>query len=50
MDVFAWKNIEEWVATLRFAPVTNTTVRLDYHNFSLFTTSDAWYQSLRFAR
>jgi hypothetical protein len=45
MDVFSWKNVEEMVATIRFAPLPKTTVRIDYHDFSLFTTSDAWYRS-----
>lgn len=45
MDAFAWKNLEEWVATVRFTPLPKTTVRLDYHDFSLFTTSDAWYRA-----
>lgn len=45
MDLFAWKNVEEWVATLRFSPLPNTTVRLDYHDLSLYTTSDAWYRA-----
>lgn len=45
MDAFAWKNLEEWVATVRFTPLPKTTVRIDYHDFSLFTTSDAWYRA-----
>jgi hypothetical protein len=45
MDAFAWKNMEEFVATLRFVPLPKTTLRVDYHVFTLFTTSDAWYRA-----
>jgi len=45
MDVFAWKNLEEWTATARFSPLPKTTVRVDFHGFSLFTASDAWYRA-----
>ncbi len=45
MDVFAWKNLREFVATVRFTPVPKTTVRLDYHDLSLFTAQDAWYRA-----
>lgn len=45
MDVFAWKNLREFVATARFAPLPKTTVRLDWHDFSLFTAHDAWYRA-----
>ena len=45
MDAFAWKNMEEWVATLRFTPLPKTLLRIDWHDFALFTTSDAWYRA-----
>lgn len=45
MDAFSWKNVAEWVATIRFAPLPKTVVRLDYHDFALFTTADAWYRA-----
>jgi hypothetical protein len=45
MDVMAWKNLREVVATLRFTPVAKTAVRIDYHQFSLFSNQDAWYRA-----
>jgi hypothetical protein len=45
MDVMAWKNLREVVATLRFAPVAKTAVRIDYHQFALFSNQDAWYRA-----
>ncbi len=45
MDLFSWKNLEEWVATVRCSPLPDLTLRVDYHDFSLFTTSDAWYRA-----
>lgn len=45
MDVFAWKNLREVVATLRFTPAPKTTARIDYHHFSLYTSQDAWYRA-----
>ena len=45
MDVFAWKNLREAVATVRFAPASAMTVRLDYHLFSLYSSADAWYRA-----
>jgi hypothetical protein len=45
MDVFAWKNLREFVATARFIPMPKTAVRLDYHQFSLYSSQDAWYRA-----
>jgi hypothetical protein len=45
MDVFAWKNLREAVATLRFNPVPTVAARVDYHVFSLYSTQDAWYRA-----
>lgn len=45
MDAFAWKNLREFVATVRFSPVPKTVVRLDYHRFSLYSEQDAWYRA-----
>jgi len=45
MDVFAWKNLREFVATARFTPLAKTVVRLDYHRFSLYSSQDAWYRA-----
>jgi len=45
MDAFAWKNLREGVATVRFAPLPKTTVRVDYHRFSLYSSQDAWYRA-----
>jgi hypothetical protein len=45
MDLFAWKNLEEWVATIRCTPLPDLTLRADYHDLSLYTTSDAWYRA-----
>ncbi|MEO6992547.1 MAG: alginate export family protein [Lacunisphaera sp.] len=45
MDAFAWKNIREAVASVRFVPVAKTTLRIDYHRFSLYTDEDAWYRA-----
>jgi hypothetical protein len=44
MDVIGWKNMREFVATARFVPVAKTSVRVDYHWFSLFSAQDAWYR------
>jgi hypothetical protein len=44
MDVIGWKNLREWVATARFTPLPKTAVRIDYHDFSLYTAQDAWYR------
>ena len=44
MDVIGWKNLREYVATARFTPLPKTTVRLDYHWFSLYSSQDAWYR------
>lgn len=45
MDVFAWKNLREAVASVRLSPVAKTTLRIDYHRFSLSTAQDAWYRA-----
>jgi len=45
MDVFAWKNLREAVATTRFVPLPKTSMRLDYHWFSLYSSQDAWYRA-----
>jgi hypothetical protein len=45
MDVFAWKNIREVTATLRFTPLPKTVVRIDYHRLSLYSSQDAWYRA-----
>jgi len=45
MDVFAWKNLREAVATVRFVPIPKTSVRIDYHRFSLYSNQDAWYRA-----
>ena len=45
MDVFAWKNLREAVATVRFNPCAKTTVRIDYHTFDLYSNQDAWYRA-----
>jgi len=45
MDAFAWKNLREAVATARFAPWAKTSVRVDYHRFSLYSSQDAWYRA-----
>lgn len=45
MDLFAWKNLREAVGTVRFSPVSKTTVRIDYHLFSLYSSRDAWYRA-----
>jgi hypothetical protein len=45
MDVFAWKNLREAVATARFVPLPKTSVRLDYHWFSLYSSQDAWFRA-----
>ena len=44
MDAMAWKNMREFVATVRFVPLPQTAVRVDYHWFSLYSTQDAWYR------
>jgi len=44
MDLIAWKNMREFVATARCTPLPKTLLRLDYHWFSLFSSQDAWYR------
>jgi hypothetical protein len=44
MDVIGWKNLREFVATARLVPLPKTTVRIDYHDFSLYSSQDAWYR------
>jgi alginate export protein len=45
MDLFAWKNIHNPVASLKFAPDPKVTVQLDGHGFWLVTNEDAWYRA-----
>jgi hypothetical protein len=45
MDLFAWKNLRETVATVRYAPRPQFSTRLDYHVFSLYSSQDAWYRA-----
>ena len=45
IDAFAWKNLREFVATVRFTPLPKTAVRIDYHRFSLYSSQDAWYRA-----
>ena len=45
MDVFAWKNLREAVASARVTPLPAISVRLDHHWFSLYTSQDAWYRA-----
>jgi hypothetical protein len=42
MDLITWKNLREYVGTIRFAPAPKTSVRVDYHRFGLYSTQDAW--------
>ncbi len=44
MDVISWKNLREFVATVRFTPLPKVAARIDYHWFSLYTAKDAWYR------
>lgn len=44
MDLIAWKNLKEFVATVRANPLPQLALRADYHMFSLYTSSDAWYR------
>jgi len=52
MDLFAWKNIHNLAAQLKFTPYQDpaaawkaVTVQLDYHAFWLYTNEDAWYRA-----
>jgi hypothetical protein len=45
IDLFSWKNLREFTATARFSPLPKTTVRLDYHDVSLYSSQDAWYRA-----
>ena len=45
MDVFAWQNIHNPVASLKMQPCKTVTVQLDYHGFWLASTDDVWYRS-----
>ena len=45
MDVFAWKNLREAVATARCSPLPQLALRADYHHFSLYSSQDAWYRA-----
>ncbi len=44
MDLISWKNMREFVATMRATPLPKTLLRLDYHWFSLYSSQDAWYR------
>ena len=44
MDLITWKNLREVVGTVRFNPLAQVGVRIDYHSFSLYTDQDAWYR------
>ena len=45
IDLFSWKNLRELTATARFSPLPKTTVRLDYHDVSLYSAQDSWYRA-----
>ncbi|MEI6084817.1 MAG: alginate export family protein [Verrucomicrobiota bacterium] len=52
MDLFAWKNVHDVSAQVKFTPYQdkqaawrNVTVQLDYHAFWLYTNEDAWYRA-----
>ena len=45
MDLFAWKNIHNPVASLKFTPDPKVTVQIDGHGFWLATNEDAWYRA-----
>jgi hypothetical protein len=45
IDLFSWKNLREVTVTVRVSPLPKTTVRLDYHDVSLYSSQDAWYRA-----
>ena len=45
MDFFAWKNIHNPSASVKFAPDPKVTIQIDGHAFWLYTNEDAWYRA-----
>jgi hypothetical protein len=45
MDLFAWRNIHDFGATVSATFFTDFTTRLEIHSFWLPETSDAWYRA-----
>jgi len=43
MNLFAWKNLEDYQTGLSVTPVKGLKVALDYHFFRLAEAKDAWY-------
>ena len=45
MDVFAWQNLHNAMASVRVAPCKNVTAQVDFNAFWLADTNDAWYRA-----
>lgn len=45
MDFFAWKNIHNPSASLKFLPDPKVTIQIDGHAFWLYSNEDAWYRA-----
>ena len=43
MNIFAWKNLRDYQATLNLKPTKTTEFVLDWHYFQLDQARDAWY-------
>ena len=44
IDLFSWKNLREFTATVRGSPLPKTMIRIDYHDVSIYSSQDAWYR------
>jgi Alginate export len=45
MDLFAWQNLQNVLASFRVKPTKQTSIQLDYNAFWLANTNDAWYRA-----
>ena len=45
MDVFAWQNLHNAMASVRVSPCKNVTAQVDYNAFWLADTNDSWYRA-----
>ena len=43
MDLFAWQNLQDVLASFRVKPTKQTSIQVDYNAFWLANTNDAWY-------
>jgi len=45
MNLFSWRNIENWQFSLSFTPLSRLKCVFDYHLFRLAQEKDAWYST-----